>query len=78
MRIATHNVNAVNGRLPVLLRWLEETRPDVACLQELRVPEDKFPSDAIRKKLPLTPLQQDLRPVAEPVGSSVMRPQLFV
>jgi len=49
MRIATYNVNGVNGRLPVLLRWLEETRPDVACLQELRAPEDKFPSDAIRK-----------------------------
>jgi len=30
VRIATYNVNGVNGRLPVLLRWLEEARPDVA------------------------------------------------
>jgi exonuclease III len=36
MKIATFNVNGVNGRLPVLLRWLRETRPDVACLQELK------------------------------------------
>ena len=33
VRIATFNVNGVNGRLPRLLEWLEETQPDVACLQ---------------------------------------------
>lgn len=48
MRIATYNVNGVNGRLPVLLRWLEETAPDVVCLQELKAPEEKFPEAAIR------------------------------
>ena len=48
MRIATFNVNGVNGRLPALLRWLAETRPDVACLQELKAPQDRFPSTAIR------------------------------
>jgi len=48
MRIATYNVNGVNGRLPVLLRWLEQTRPDVVCLQELKAPQDRFPEDAIR------------------------------
>lgn len=47
MRIATYNVNGVNGRLPVLLRWLEETRPDVVCLQELKAPQEKFPLEAI-------------------------------
>jgi exodeoxyribonuclease-3 len=47
MRIATYNVNGVNGRLPVLLRWLSETAPDVVCLQELKAPEEKFPEDAI-------------------------------
>lgn len=47
MRIATYNVNGVNGRLPVLLRWLEETSPDVACLQELKAPQEKFPQQAI-------------------------------
>lgn len=46
MKIATYNVNGVNGRLPVLLRWLEETAPDVVCLQELKAPQEKFPEEA--------------------------------
>jgi exodeoxyribonuclease-3 len=47
MVIATYNVNGVNGRLPVLLRWLEEAQPDVVCLQELKSPDEKFPEQAI-------------------------------
>jgi exodeoxyribonuclease III len=47
MRIATYNVNGVNGRLPVLLRWLNETKPDVVCLQELKAPQENFPEKAI-------------------------------
>lgn len=47
MRIATYNVNGVNGHLQVLLQWLQETSPDVACLQELKAPQEKFPLDAI-------------------------------
>lgn len=47
MKIATYNVNGVNGRLPVLLRWLEEAKPDVVCLQELKSPNEKFPRKAI-------------------------------
>lgn len=47
MRIATYNVNGVNGRLPVLLRWLNETAPDVVCLQELKAPQEKFPEQAL-------------------------------
>jgi exodeoxyribonuclease III len=47
VRIATYNVNGVNGRLPVLLRWLEATRPDIVCLQELKSPDEKFPAAAI-------------------------------
>jgi exodeoxyribonuclease-3 len=47
MKIATYNVNGINGRLPVLLRWLKETAPDVACLQELKAPQDNFPEQAI-------------------------------
>lgn len=47
MRIATYNVNGVNGRLPVLLRWLEQTKPDVVCLQELKAPQEKFPESAL-------------------------------
>ena len=48
MRIATYNVNGVNGRLPVLLRWLQEDRPDIVCLQELKAPDGKFPEAAIK------------------------------
>jgi exodeoxyribonuclease-3 len=48
MKIATYNVNSVNARLPVLLRWLAESQPDIACLQELKAPQDKFPEQAIR------------------------------
>ena len=47
MKIASYNVNGVNGRLPVLLRWLAESKPDVVCLQELKAPEEKFPEAAI-------------------------------
>jgi exodeoxyribonuclease-3 len=47
MKIATYNVNGVNGRLPVLLRWLGDAKPDVVCLQELKAPEEKFPQAAI-------------------------------
>ena len=39
MRIATYNVNGINGRLQNLLAWLAETEPDVVCLQELKAPE---------------------------------------
>lgn len=48
VKIATFNVNGVNGRLPVLLRWLNEARPDIVCLQELRAPDEKFPAGPLR------------------------------
>lgn len=44
MRIATFNINGVNARLPSLLRWLKETQPDIACLQELKAPNERFPA----------------------------------
>lgn len=47
MKIATYNVNGITSRLPVLLRWLKESAPDVACLQELKAPQEKFPEQAI-------------------------------
>ena len=47
MKIATYNVNGVNGRLPRLLEWLKETRPAVACLQELKTDDTKFPARAL-------------------------------
>lgn len=49
MKIATYNVNGINGRLPVLLRWLQESTPDVVCLQELKAPQEKFPQQAIEE-----------------------------
>jgi exodeoxyribonuclease-3 len=49
MKIATYNVNGVNGRVPILLRWLEESRPDIVALQELKAPDDAFPAEALRR-----------------------------
>ena len=49
MRLATYNVNGINGRLPVLLEWLAATRPDVVCLQELKAPDERFPALAIEQ-----------------------------
>jgi exodeoxyribonuclease III len=49
MRIVTFNVNGINARLPVLLRWLAETGPDMFCLQELKAASDRFPDAAIRE-----------------------------
>jgi exodeoxyribonuclease-3 len=49
MKIASYNVNGVNGRLPVLVRWLKESQPDIVCLQELKSPDERFPIAEIRK-----------------------------
>jgi exodeoxyribonuclease-3 len=43
VKIATYNVNGVNGRLPVLLKWLDQSAPDIVVLQELKAPQEKFP-----------------------------------
>jgi len=47
MKIATYNINGINGRLEILLRWLKEAQPDVVCLQELKSENHKFPELAI-------------------------------
>ncbi|MCC6641700.1 MAG: exodeoxyribonuclease III [Deltaproteobacteria bacterium] len=47
MRVATWNVNSVRARLPRLLAWLEATRPDVLCLQEIKVETAKFPAETL-------------------------------
>jgi len=49
MRIATFNVNGINGRLPRLLEWLGETGPDIVCLQELKAPPERFPRADLEK-----------------------------
>ena len=48
MRIATYNVNGINGRLANLLGWLGEAAPDIVCVQELKAPNDKFPAAVVR------------------------------
>lgn len=49
MRIATYNVNGINGRLDILLRWLKESCPDIVCLQELKAPQAAFPRQALER-----------------------------
>jgi exodeoxyribonuclease III len=49
LKIATFNVNGISSRLSALLRWLSDSKPDVACLQELKAPQEKFPEGAIRE-----------------------------
>jgi len=49
MKIATFNINNINKRLSVLLRWLREEKPDVVCLQELKATDRDFPVAAIEK-----------------------------
>ena len=47
MKIATYNINSIRGRLPRLLEWLDQAKPDVVCVQELRIHQEEFPIDAI-------------------------------
>lgn len=49
MRIATWNVNSLNVRLPHVLAWLESNPVDVLTLQELKLPNEKFPAEALRE-----------------------------
>ncbi|MDR3509967.1 MAG: exodeoxyribonuclease III [Caulobacteraceae bacterium] len=46
MKIATWNVNSVNARLETVLKWFQEASPDVACLQEIKCVDEKFPTEA--------------------------------
>ena len=47
MRITTWNVNSIKQRLPHLLGFLEEARPDVVCLQELKCQDEAFPGSEV-------------------------------
>ncbi|MDP3174921.1 MAG: exodeoxyribonuclease III [Phenylobacterium sp.] len=49
MRIATWNVNSVNARLETVLKWIEEASPDVACFQEIKCVDEKFPAEAFER-----------------------------
>lgn len=48
MKIATYNINNINSRLNVLLRWLEEAAPDIVCLQELKCESNRFPEQKLK------------------------------
>src|SRR5436309_2874441 len=48
MKIATYNVNSIRRRLPLVLDWMTEHKPDVMCLQETKVQDVDFPLDAFR------------------------------
>jgi exodeoxyribonuclease III len=49
MKVATFNINNVNRRLPNLLRWLAQAKPDIVCLQELKAADNDFPLRAINE-----------------------------
>jgi exodeoxyribonuclease III len=49
MKVATFNINNVNRRLPNLLRWLAQAKPDIVCLQELKAADNDFPLGAINQ-----------------------------
>lgn len=46
MKIATWNVNSIKVRLDAALAWLAEAKPDVVCLQEIKVVDEAFPAEA--------------------------------
>ncbi|MEW6759346.1 MAG: exodeoxyribonuclease III [Pseudomonadota bacterium] len=48
MLVVTYNVNGIGARISALLEYLDERKPDVVCLQELKAPQEKFPESAIR------------------------------
>jgi len=49
VKIASFNINGIKARLPRLTEWLEETRPAVACLQEIKTQDEGFPADEFEK-----------------------------
>ena len=50
MRIATFNANSIRSRLEVVLRWLDEHRPDILCVQETKAQDADFPESAFTEK----------------------------
>ena len=48
VRIATFNVNGIKARLPRLIEWLDEKKPDIVLLQEIKSSDDTFPQSAVR------------------------------
>ena len=50
MKIATYNINGIKARLPRILEWLGESKPDVALLQEIKSIDDNFPRTIFEEK----------------------------
>jgi exodeoxyribonuclease-3 len=50
LRIASYNINGINSRLHVLLRWLEEFQPDIVGLQELKCTDEAFPASDLEAR----------------------------
>ena len=48
MKIATFNANSIRSRMPILLDWLGKNAPDVLCVQETKVQDHDFPTDAFK------------------------------
>ena len=49
MRLATWNMNSVKARLPRLLEWLDEAKPDIVCLQEIKTTTALFPAAEVEE-----------------------------
>ena len=49
LKIATYNINGVRARQGALLEWLEREKPDIACLQELKAPDEGFPQSEVER-----------------------------
>jgi len=47
MKVATFNINGIKARMPRLVEWLDETQPDVVCLQELKSSDETMPTKEI-------------------------------
>jgi exodeoxyribonuclease III len=47
MKIATYNVNGIRARLPRLVEWLDEQKPEIVCLQELKCADESFPAGEV-------------------------------
>ncbi|MEL6785470.1 MAG: endonuclease/exonuclease/phosphatase family protein, partial [Pseudomonadota bacterium] len=47
MKIASWNINGIKARHDVLVEWLKQAEPDIACLQEIKSVDEAFPSEAI-------------------------------
>jgi exonuclease III len=56
IKLATFNINNINRRLPNLLRWLKDAKPDVVCIQELKCTDSP---DAAADPLPIKLIDSD-------------------